>query len=92
MKNVTLFTANATNLSLSNICHGGGARNDRYASVIDLMDAVEDSKTAKDFLTRISALNFVGFENPKIDRETDEYVRLRAEDGMGNTRYMKALK
>ena len=90
MKNVTLFTANATNLSLSNICHGGG--NDGYASVVDLMDAVEDSKTAKEFLAKISALNFVGFENPKIDRETDEYVRLRANDGMGNNRYMKAFK
>ena len=90
MKNVTLFTANGTNLSLSNICHGGG--NDGYASVIDLMDAVEDSKTAKDFLRNVSALNFVGFENPKIDHETEEYVRLRGTDGMGNARYMKAIK
>jgi hypothetical protein len=89
---ITLFNASMTRLSISDICHGSGKPTDKYTSVVQLFDTVEDSKDSKELIANIKKLCFVGFNNPVIDRETVEYVRLRASDIYDNICYMKIMK
>ena len=76
--------------ALSNICHGNGSN--RFATVTDLQDAVEDSSNAEQLVQNISRLNIIGIDTLKADRDTDTYTRLRGTDSLGNVYYLKILK
>ena len=90
MKNARLSTARGISLSLRNIIYGNG--NDDYATMADFMDALEDSTTADELVRNLNRIKLVGFYNPTIDRDTPNYVRLKAKDGMGNIHYMVVNK
>ncbi len=75
------YNINDINEALTNIAHGNG-HND-YATPIQLKDAVEDSTTAKELLSNLQKLHFVGWNNLSIDRETKYYVRIKGESASG---------
>lgn len=81
MKNLRLFGRCGENHSLRNICL-------YEASVVDLLDATEDSTTAEEFERNISKLHISG--NFKIERVRPEYVRMKSVDPYGNPWYLRA--
>lgn len=83
MKNVRLTTGHGVNESISNLLYMG------RVTVEDIYDAVEDSKDGAELVHRLGKLNIQKFA---LDRETDEYVRLKSTDVLGNVRYLKAWK
>ena len=76
--------------ALSNICHGNGYN--KFATVLDLKDAVEDSKDAKALLRNLSKLNLIGMNNMLIDRDVMTYTRIKGYDGMGNIHFLVCHK
>ena len=84
MKNVRLTNGRGVTESISNLLNRGGV------TAEDIYDAVEDSKDGAELVRRIGRLNISG--KFVLDRETDEYVRLKSTDVLGNVRYMKAWK
>lgn len=87
---ITLLYADGGRGALSNICHGNG-RN-KFATVIDLKDAVEDSTDAKSLLANIRSLNLIGMDDLRIDRDVLTYTRLIGRDALGNIHYLKIGK
>lgn len=73
---ISLLYPNGGCGALSNICHGNGFNG--YATVMDLRDAVEDSKTAEQLLHNLRKLCLIGIENNMtIDRNTSSYTRIK---------------
>lgn len=83
MKDIEYFNGNGVRLSLSNLCFRG-------SNVVDIMDVVEDAKTADDLVTGINALDLLNTFS--LDRETENYIRLTCADGFGNKKYLKVMK
>lgn len=78
MKNARFFNKNNITLAWSN----------SFDNVEHLHDAIEDSTNAKELVKNVNSVaRFLKFS---IDRETSEYVRLIAMDGLRNIRYIKA--
>lgn len=88
MNNPKLVYPDGARGALSNIAHGVG----KWSSVIDLVDAVEDSNTAKELLINLKKLSLVGMNSLTIHRETDSYVRIKGTDMLGNVKYLIAYK
>ena len=82
VKNPRYSTADGVPLSLSNLYYGS------RCSTEVIEDVVEDASTAEELMDGLNALDI--FEKFVIDRITDSYVRLKSEDGFGNTHYFKA--
>lgn len=89
MKDVGLYSIKGIPCALSNICHGNGIND--YATVMDLYDAVEDSETAEDLVRNVNSLKLVAGKF-FIDRETAEYVRLKALTPLGGADILKVYK
>ena len=87
---IQLIYSNGTFGALSNICHGDG-RN-KYATVLDLSDAAEDSNSPEQLLKSLNRLNLVGMNNMAIDRDTDSYTRIKGSDVLGNAHFLKFYK
>lgn len=87
---IDLIYASGNYGALSNICHGNGYN--RWASVMDLMDAVEDSDNAQQLLLNLSKLNFVGMSGLTIDRDSALYTRIKGSGALGDIRYLKIGK
>ena len=83
MKKCVLLTRTGVPESLNNLC-------DHRVDVMAIHDAVEDSKDGKELLSKMKELRLLRTFSP--DRETEEYVRLRAVDRMGNISYFMAYK
>ena len=80
MRNAKFFNASDMRLAWSNICD----------NVIDMYDAIEDATNAKELADGVNKSNkFLIF---RVDKETNDYVRLIANDCFGNIRYIKAWK
>ena len=82
-RKLSLTTARGIPESLSNIC-----AHDECPEYI--MDAAEDSKTGKEFLKGIRELHLL--RHFEIERETENYVRLKGTDAFGNISFLKAYK
>ncbi len=87
---ITLLYPNGMCGALSNICHGNGMN--KYATVQDLQDAVEDSKDANDLVMNLSAIELVGMRDIIIDRDTETYTRVKGHDLLGNIKSIKVMK
>ena len=85
---VKLTNVRGNRYALSNIACGNGA--DSFATVVDLLDAIEDSYGGEETLSKVSKLQLLGFYNIQLDRETNEYVRLKGNDSLGNKFYLIA--
>ena len=59
-------------------------------SVIAIHDATEDSTTGTELVEKLNNLRL--FSRFKLDRETNEYVRLVTTDSWGKTHYFRAWK
>lgn len=84
MKNPILRTADGYREAMSNLWYHN------ECSVAHIEDAVADSKTGYDLMTKLNSLNL--FRKFTLDRETDTRVRLRSVDGLGNVSYFEATK
>lgn len=82
MKNAKLTNQIGARLSWTFICN--------TCSVVDIEDAIEDSRNGQELLKAINALGT--YEKFSLDRETDAMVRLKATDCFGNLRYITAYK
>lgn len=72
------ISSRGDNLALSNL-----------ADPMDILDVVEDATTPLELMVGLNSINlFIRF---KIDRTTNEYVRLKGTDAFGNIRYFKAF-
>lgn len=87
---ISLLYPNGTQGALSNICHGNGYN--KFSTVMDLRDAVEDSKTAVQLVNNLRNLCLIGMDNMTIDRNTSAYTRIKGIDRLGNIRYLKVEK
>ncbi len=83
MKNIKYFNHNNTRCALSNLL---GLRRD--ITVQDILDVVEDSKTAQDLERGINSMDLT--RKFKVDRVTETYARLKSVDRLGNIEYIKA--
>ena len=83
MKNIKYFNHNNTRFALSNLL---GLRRD--ITVQDILDVVEDSKTAQDLERGINSMDLT--RKFKVDRVTETYARLKSVDRLGNIEYIKA--
>lgn len=88
---VELKYVNGASGALSNICHGNGIVK-TYSSVMDLLDAVEDSKSPVELLQNLQKLKLVGIYNLSIDRDTTTYTRIKGSDTLGNVKYLIVKK
>ena len=84
MKNPILTTENGIRLSMAGMYY----RNE--CSIPAIEDAVEDSSTGTELVSRLNKLKL--FEKYHLDRETPAYVRLAATDCFGNKHYFRAEK
>ena len=85
MKNAILMTGRGLRESWSNLI----SLNSK-TTVFDITDCIEDCDTGDKLVKAINALDILGrFE---LDRETDEYVRLKTVDYCGNASFLKAYK
>ena len=82
MKNAKLTNESGARLSWDFICN--------RCSVVDVEDAIEDSRDGYELLNAINALDI--YEKFSLDRETETMVRLKAKDCFGNMRYITATK
>ena len=82
MKNPRMKTSRGIPLSLSNICN--------TCSVIDIEDAVADSRNGAELVSKLNRLGI--FDKFALDRETDNMVRLKCVDYCGNVEYLEATK
>lgn len=87
---ITMLYPDGCRGALSNICHGNG--HNKYATVMDLRDAVEDSKDAKSLVENLRRLKLIGMDNLRIDRDVMTYTRLIGWDPIGNVHYLKISK
>ena len=83
MKNIKYFNHKNTRCALSNLL---GLRRD--ITVQDILDFVEDSKTAQDLERGINSMDLT--RKFKVDRVTENYARLKSVDRLGNIEYIKA--
>ena len=84
MKNLRYFDGHNTPHALANL----EPYIRRSCSLIDVLDAVEDAKTAADLTGSLSWI--ISRVDLVRDRVTDRYVRLKYEDHLGNTYYIRA--
>lgn len=84
MKNVRLKTSSGIQEALSNLC------DTCHTTAIE--DAVADSKTGSELVSRLNNLRGLYRNNFTLDRETDTMVRLKTVDCWGNTSYLEAQK
>lgn len=89
-KSINLIYPNGSYGALSNICLGNG--HNKWATVLDLTDAVEDSKNAQQLLLNLNKLNLIGMNDMIIDRDSEFYTRLKGHDPLGNIHYLKIEK
>lgn len=83
MTNARCFNQHNITFSIGDLCVFGGR-----STAIDVLDVVEDAKTAQQLRNGLNELDLrVKFE---IERTTEDYVRLKGFDALGNTRYLKA--
>lgn len=90
INSIDLVYPNGQRGALSNICHGNGMN--KFATVVDLKDTVEDSTDANELLRNLSRLNLVGMNHLSIDRDTPSYTRIKGDDPIGNICYLKIQK
>lgn len=81
---ITLSNGRGFEEALSNMLWGN------RCTVEDVYDAAEDSKTGEEFERNINRLKLL--YTFRLDRETDSYIRLKAQDRLGNIRYLKKYK
>ena len=82
VKDARCFSKNNETISMTDLYDSS------KCSVVEILDAVEDSKTAKELVSRLNNLNLrIEF---KIDRTTAEYVRLKYRTSYGSVCYFKA--
>lgn len=84
MKNARYFNSHNTTHFIGDLCTFGGG-----STAVDVLDAVEDSKTAYELLDNLNSLN-IRIKDFKIDRVTDDYIRLAGNDSLGNKYYFRA--
>jgi len=84
MKHPALKTSNGLREALSNLWYGD------ECSIAHIEDAVEDSTTGYELMTKLNSLNL--FRKFTLDRETDTKVRLKSVDRLGNVSYFEATK
>lgn len=84
MKNPVLKTSNGIREAMENLWF----RNE--CSIAHIEDAVADSKTGYELMTKLNSLNL--FRKFVVDRETDTMVRLKSVDHLGNVSYFEAIK
>ena len=84
MKNARYFNSHNVTHSIRDLCTFGGG-----STAVDVLDAVEDANTAIELMDNLTALN-IRINNFKIDRLTDNYVRLVGNDSLGNKYYFRA--
>ena len=84
MKNPVLKTSNGIREALENLWYGG------ECTIAHIEDAVEDSKTGYELMTKLNGLNL--FRKFTLDKETDTRVRLKSVDSLGNVSYFEATK
>lgn len=63
--------------------------NNCKCSDVDILDAIEDATNETELKDNINSLNGV-YYHFNIDRVTDTYVRLKAQDTLGNVYYIRA--
>lgn len=81
MRDARYFDRGNITLAMSNLYYGN------KCSVVQILDAVEDSKTAEELVDRLNGLDLL--EKFTIDRTTDKYVRLKSWDRFGALHYFK---
>lgn len=82
MKDAKFFNSDNIPLALSNLYFRD------ECTVTEILDAVEDSKTAEELAERLNNLKL--FEKFVVDRKTDKYIRLRSVGAFGGIHYFKA--
>lgn len=82
MRDARYFNGSNITLAISNLYSG------KRCSVVQILDAVEDSKTAEELVDRLNSFDIL--EKFTIDRTTNEYVRLKSWDSFGALHYFKA--
>lgn len=81
---IRLYTSRGYNEALSNLWSTG------KCSIVELEDAVEDAKNAKDLLMRLCRMNLL--RSILFDRETDTKIRFKCTDCMGNKSYLEVIR
>lgn len=61
-----------------------------FENVFLLEDIIEISKDGKDLVSRLKLIERC-FRNPTWDRESDEVIRIKGNDFMGNIHYLKII-
>ena len=84
MKNPVLRTSDGIREALSNLWYGN------ECSIAQIEDAVADSKTGYELMTKLNSLNL--FRKFTLDRENDIMVRLKSVDSLGNVSYFHVAK
>lgn len=84
MKNPTLRTSRGQAEALQNLWY-----NNR-CTIADIEDAVEDSRSGEELVTKINKLNLL--RKFTLDRETETKVRLKSIDALGNVSYFETEK
>ena len=84
MKNPVLKTSNGIREALQNLWYHN------ECSIAYIEDAVADSKTGYELMTKLNGLNLL--RKFVLDRETDTMVRLKSTDLLGNVSYFEATK
>lgn len=82
MKDARYSNRDNVQLSLSNLYSG------EECSVAEILDVVEDSKTAEELADGLNKLQLS--EKFTVDRKTDQYVRLKSINAFGSLHYFKA--
>lgn len=80
MENIRLITARGERESLSNLWYAS------YADMMQIYDAVEDSKTASEIIDNLNQLKLL--RKFSFHKETAKEIRLKGIDTMGNISYL----
>lgn len=83
MKNAVLRNGSGMREAISNMYWKG-------CDYTMIEDVVEDATTADELMRGLNSLDL--FYKFRLDRETETYVRLVGQDGMGNKHYFRAEK
>ena len=81
---IRLYTSRGYDEALSNLWSTG------KCSIVELKNAVEDAKNAKDLLVRLCRMNLL--RTILFDRETDAMIRFKCIDGMGIKSYLVVIR
>lgn len=84
MKYDNYFGHEGRGIGLGNLCTP-------MTPIVAITDAIEDSRTAEELVERLGKLKLDCGMVFKIDRVTDEYVRLVSVDSSGNRSWLKCL-